>query len=182
VFGEIQLPKVRVEVVLADYVIRGDMQPRGDLISYMNDPHWSFVALRESELFPLALDRRVKGVRQSLTVVNKAYIRALMLLDEDDAQRLSYPVTGRPVIFYSEYFAIQGNLRVSADAPDEDLLDDMHDFYALTEVSIYPLRPTASSPGPGAPLALISRPLLQAYQLRRHEQSTIKRADSAPDS
>lgn len=165
-FREIELPKVPVEVILSDYLIRGSLQPRGELIGYLNDQNWSFVPMRDTEFFPLAMERRVKGLKQKLTVANKAFIKVVILLQEADAQRVSVPASKRPVIVYTEYFAIQGDLHVSADAPDEDLLDEMHDFYALSAVSVYPLKPAASVPTAGAPMALVSRPLLQAYQVK----------------
>jgi hypothetical protein len=54
---------------------------------------------------------------------------------------------------------------VRPDAPDEDILDELHDYFPVTQASIFPVRPVAVAPTRQVPLLLISRPLTQAYQV-----------------
>jgi hypothetical protein len=99
--------------------------------------------------------------------VNKAHLSVVSLLRAEEVAEVTVPVTKRAAIFYVTQFAVQGQLHVSSDAPDEDLLDEMHDFYPLSEVSIYPLRPVASAPTVQVPMLWINRNLIQAYQVRQ---------------
>ncbi|MDX1614601.1 MAG: hypothetical protein R3300_09845, partial [Candidatus Promineifilaceae bacterium] len=131
-FGEIELRSYRVEVLLDNFVVKAKLQPRGELIAYLNDRNWSFIPLQKAELYPLPVERKVGGLRQTLTVVNKDHLSAVSVLDEDEAGQIALPVSRRAIIFYLDKFAVQGYLHVSADAPDEDLMDEMHDFFPVT--------------------------------------------------
>jgi hypothetical protein len=71
----------------------------------------------------------------------------------------------RPIIIYTGSFAIQGKLHVPPDAPDEDLLDDMHDFFPVTAASIFPLRPVAALPTKEVPLLFVNRKAIQTYHV-----------------
>lgn len=166
-FGEIKLRSFQVEAVLNDFMLKAELQPRGQLAAFLNDRNWSFIPFVNGEWIPLAADRRVAGIKRTFTVVNKAHLSVISLLRAEEVADVTVPVTKRSVIFYLAQFAVQGQLHVSSDAPDEDLLDEMHDFYPLSEVSIYPLRPVASAPTVQVPMLWINRNLIQAYQVRQ---------------
>lgn len=168
-FREIKLSTIQIEAVLADYLLRADFQPKGELVAYLNDRNWTYVPFMSGELLPLAADRRVGAMKQALTTVNKSRLEVLSLLKEDQAQNVVLPAAGRRVLFYVGQFAVQGHLHVSADAPAEDLLDELHDFYAVSSASIYPLQPVATAPTEKVPLLLINRCMVQAYRV--HEDS-----------
>lgn len=165
-FGEIELRSYRVEVLLENFVVKAKLRPRGELIAYLNDRNWSFIPLQNAELHPLPVERKVGGLRQTLTVVNKYRVGAISVVDEEEAEQIVLPAARRATIFYLDKFAVQGYLHVSADAPDEDLMDEMHDFFPVTAASVYPLHPVATEPKRDVPLLLISRRLVQAYQVR----------------
>lgn len=166
-FREIELATLQVEAILQDYMLRGELQPRGQLVAYLNDRNWTYLPVRNAALSALAADRRVGEIRQSSAVINKDRLAAMSILREDEAAQIQLPIGERPVVFYIAHFAIQGNLHVRSDAPDEDILDDLHDFFPVSKVTIFPVRPVATAPTRQVPLLLISRPLTQAYQVIR---------------
>jgi hypothetical protein len=164
-FRQIELATLQIEAILQDYLLRGEFQPRGQLVSYLNDRNWSFLPVKNAVFSALAADRRVGEIKQSASVINKSRLAILSVLDEGEAAEVQLPTGTRPVIFYVAQFAVQGQLHVRPDAPDEDILDEMHDYFPVTQASIFPVRPVAVAPTRQVPLLLISRPLTQAYQV-----------------
>jgi len=171
VFRQIELATLQVEAILQNYVLRGELQPRGQLVAYLNDRNWTFLPFKNAVFSPLATDRRVGEIKQALSVINKKQLAALCVLTEEDAADVQLPSGTRPVVFYVAHFAVQGQLHVRPDAPDEDILDDLHDYFPITQATIFPVRPVAATPTRQVPLLLISRPLTQAYQVVK-DQST----------
>jgi hypothetical protein len=162
-FREIELETIQVEVILDDYVMQSDMQPRGDLGVYLNDRNWTFVPFQNAELLPLPMDRRVERVRRAQIVVNKQRMAVISVLREEQAEQIQLLSTTRPVVLYTSHFAVKGQLHVNTEAPQEDLLSEMHDFHGLTKVSVYPLREIATAPTASVPLLFIRRHLVQVY-------------------
>lgn len=164
-FRQIELATLQVEAILQDYLLRGELQPRGQLVSYLNDRNWTFLPVKNAAFSALAADRRVGEIKQAASVINKSRLAALCLVEEKEVADIQLPAGTRPVIFYVAHFAIQGQLHVRPDAPDEDILDELHDFFPVTRATIFPMRPVAATPTRQVPLLLISRPLTQAYQV-----------------
>lgn len=164
-FRQIELATLHVEAILQDYVLRGEMQPRGPLVSYLNDRNWTFLPVKNAVFAALASDRRIGEIKQAASVINKKHLAALSVVDEGEVADIQLPSGTRPVIFYVSHFAVQGQLHVRPDAPDEDILDDLHDFYPVTQATIFPVRPVAVAPKRNVPLLIISRPLTQTYQV-----------------
>jgi hypothetical protein len=105
-------------------------------------------------------------MKPAATVINKTKMEMVSLLEQDQVKDIQLPTSKRPVQMFTGRFAVQGLLHVSSDAPDEDLLDEMHDFYPLSDASIFPLRNAPSLPTQKVPLLIISRLRIQAYRAR----------------
>lgn len=170
-FRQIELATLQIEAILQDYLLRGELQPRGQLVSYLNDRNWSFLPVKNAVFSALAADRRVGEIKQAASVINKNRLAVLSVLDEEEAAGVQLPAGTRPVIFYVAHFAVQGQLHARPDAPNEDILDDLHDYFAVTQATIFPVRPVAVMPTRQVPLLMISRPLTQAYQVVRSPAS-----------
>ncbi|MGB3713800.1 MAG: hypothetical protein WA996_05150 [Candidatus Promineifilaceae bacterium] len=164
-FAEIQFTPIRIEAVLADYTIRGELRSRGNIAIFLNDRNYPTFSLFDCELYPLAADRRVETVRQDLITIEKREVIAVSVLDERALENAQLTVSKRKVIVYSGRFAIHGLLHVPADAPDEDVLDEKRDFFGITEGSIYPLAPVGTNPFTSSPLILVNRQTIQAYSV-----------------
>jgi hypothetical protein len=109
------------------------------------------------------MDRRVERVRRAQIVVNKQRMAVISVLREEQAEQIQLLSTTRPVVLYTSHFAVKGQLHVNTEAPQEDLLSEMHDFHGLTKVSVYPLREIATAPTASVPLLFIRRHLVQVY-------------------
>jgi len=166
-FADIQFTNVNVEAVLADYVIRGEMHSRGEVHNYLNDRNYPNFSLYGCELHPLAADRKIDTVRQDLITLDKAKVIVLSALDQDILDKTHLTISKRKVIFYCGWFAIHGLLHVTADAPDEDIIDETRDFFGITMGSIYPLVPVGTEPLTNAPLMLINRHNIGAYSVQK---------------
>lgn len=162
-FREIELATIQVEVVSNDYVVQADMQPRGELSVYLNDRNRGFAPFKNVELSPLFVDRRVEKVRRGQLMVNKWNLVMLSLLRQEQADQVQLLSATRPIVIYTSHFAVRGQLHVSTEAPQEDLLSEVHDYHGLTRVTIYPLREVATAPTASVPLLFVRRQLVQAY-------------------
>lgn len=165
-FAEIQFTKIRVEVILADYLARGDLRSRGDIVIFLNDRNYPTISLYNCELRPLAPDRRVETVKQKAITLVKSGIRALGVQDEGSLENAQLTLSARKVVFHVGRFAINGMLHVPADAPDEDLLDETRDFFGVSKGSVYPIQPVATVPVSSFPLILVNRQNIQAYSVQ----------------
>jgi hypothetical protein len=168
VFAEIQFTSIKIEAILADYTIRGELRSRGDIAIFLNDRNYPTFSVFDCELHPLAADRRVETVRQDLITIEKTEVIAISVLDEGALEKAQFTLSKRKVIIYSGRFAIHGLLHVPADAPDEDVLDEKRDFFGITEGSIYPLVPVGTDPFTSSPLILINRQTIQAYSVHEN--------------
>lgn len=164
-FGEIQLGSFETEAILRDYILRGELQSRGDLLAYLNDRQWNFIPFKEAEIHPLSKERKVGAMKRAETLVNKAHLEVISVLREDEAAKVHLSIYKRPVLFILGHFVIQGNLHVSEDAPDLDILDELHDYFPVTSGSIFPIRSAATAPTNRVPLLFISRPAVQVYRI-----------------
>jgi hypothetical protein len=164
-FGELQLKTFQAEVILEDYLLRAKLQPRGSMLVYLNDKQRAFLPFEEAEICPLAVERQVNSIKQPVIVVNKRYLKLLLLTSGEEAQREQLLASKRPVTFYTGIFVIQGQLHVNADARDQDLLDETKDFFAMSDASIYPIRKVLTPPTRHVPLLFLSRSLVQVYHV-----------------
>ena len=165
-FGQIELSTYLVEVILNDYLVRGELQPRGEILTYINDRNWDFIAFRNCELLSLAIDSRVGAINQDQLVINKNHLCAISILDKNQTEKIRLQESARPLICYLNQFAIQGKAHVHSEAPDEDMLDERQDYYALSEASIFPIRPVSVSPKQKVPLLIIRRGRIQVYHVQ----------------
>ena len=164
-FAEIQFTNVNVEVVLVEYVIRGEMHSRGEVLNFLNDRRYPTFSLYDSELHPVSIERKVEVVRQELVTVQKQHVLLVSVLDRHIRDSMQLTVSERKAIFYCGAFAIHGLLHVPADAPDEDILDETRDFFGITEGSVYSLTPVSQDPIKNAPIMLINRQGVEAYSV-----------------
>ena len=164
-FGEIKLGSFESEVILRDYILRGELRSRGDLLAYLNDRQWNFIPFVDAEIHPISKDRKVGAMKRAETLVNKAHLEVISVLREDQAEKVHLSIYKRPVLFILGHFVIQGDLHVSEDAPDQDILDELHDFFPVTAGSIFPIRSIATTPTNRVPLLFISRPAVQVYRI-----------------
>jgi hypothetical protein len=162
-FGQLQLKSFQAEVVLEDYLIRARLQPRGSMLVYLNDKQRPFLPFEEAEIYSLAVERQVNCIKQPEIVINKRYLKFICLTDDEEAKSEQLLASKRPVAFYTGVFVIQGQLHVNADARDQDLLDETKDFFAMSDVSIYPIRKVLTPPTRKVPLLFLSRSLVQIY-------------------
>ena len=165
-FAEIQFTKVNVEAVMADYLIRGEMHSRGEVLNFLNDRRYPTFSLYDCELHPLSTERKIGTFNQDLVTIDKKQVIVLSVLDKHIREGIQLTVSERIVIFYCGNIAIHGLLHVPADAPDEDILDEKRDFFGITDGSVYSLVPVGTEPRSDAPLMMLNRHNVGAYSVQ----------------
>lgn len=162
---ELKLPVYRVEVGLKSFLIRGDFQPRGDFVIYLNDSAHTYLRFEKVSLSPIYPDYQIRAITQPFISVNRRNIVYVAVLQSEQAELIQVMQSKRAVIFYTDWCAIQGNLHVNTESRDDDLLDRSREFYAVSDASIYPIRAINQSVASTAPCVLVNRQALTAYHV-----------------
>jgi hypothetical protein len=164
---ELTLPVYQVEVAMPSFLLRGDFQPRGDFLIYLNDRSYSYLRFDDATLLTLSSDYQIPHVRQSSMTLNRQLMTYVAIMQEEQAERLQILQTKRAAVFYSDWCAIRGNLHVSSEVRDDDLLGQARDFLAVSNASIFPLRTVTAAPTAKAPLVMVNRHALTACHVHR---------------
>lgn len=162
-FGDLELPTFTVEMITTRHWLRGEFQPRGDIIIYMNDRRHTFFRLDEAEMKPLTTAAQVRGFRQPMMSVSRRQLVAVSVLDDEIMEHVQLMQAKRPFIFYTEWFAIHGNLHINPDAPDEDVFDENHDFYAVSDASVFPIQAARQQPARRVKLLSLHKNAVHAH-------------------
>lgn len=162
-FGGLELPVFKVEVLLPGYVAQADFQPKGDLLIFLNDPRYTVVRCDAVELFPAMSDGQVRGVKQPMMALGKQYITAVSVLETERVAALQLLASKRPFVLYTDAYAIQGDLHVNPDARDDDVFDGTKTFFGMTDAAIFPLRTLRKTPTRKVPFLAINQHSVIVY-------------------
>ena len=160
---EIKLDTVNIEIITSNFAITGGFQPRGELMTNLNDKRYTFFSIIDATLRPQLAGYQVKNVPQPKFSINRNSIIYFAVKDTEYLEKIQIMQAKRPIVVYTDYLAIRGNFHVNPDARDTDLFDETRDFAAMTDVSIYPLRPMANAPARSVPFLAISWRHVLAY-------------------
>ncbi|MGH2536363.1 MAG: hypothetical protein ACRDHL_03095 [Candidatus Promineifilaceae bacterium] len=164
-FAEVVFQPYKAEASLGNFLVRGEIRSRGELTGYLNDRRWSYLTFYQASMQPLDTDRRIGALEQSSSSLNKQWIEFLALTSDEDASKVQVQQFYWRVQFYTRHFAIQGDLRVGGDAHDEDLFEEIRDFFPVSRASVFPIRPVAVTPISKSPLLFINRRMVQVYRV-----------------
>ena len=168
---ELQLPILNIEAVTPQYLYRGKIQPRGELFTFLNDRRYLTYSFIETTFHPLMDGYRINAMKPEVINVKWDNLIYLSILDEADLGRVQLLQSSRPVTFYTRDLAIRGNLRVNADAHENDLLDETRNFLAVSEAAIFPLHPMAATPTPRVPLLALNWNQIESYHVYQPRES-----------
>lgn len=162
-----QLRSYNVEVSIHNFILKGTFVPRSNFVVFINDKENATYPFTDSQLLPLMADYQVPGIRHSLMNLNRDLIAFISVLEAGQAADLQFVQASRRVVFYTEWFAIRAQLHVHGEARDDDLLDTSHDFFALTEAEIHPLRSISAPLLRQVPVIFINRHRVLAYNVHQ---------------
>ncbi len=162
---DIQLATFSVEVVVSQFILQGQMQPRGELFTYLNDRRYLSFPFKDAKMIPMTDGYRIGALKQAGININWPMITYIALRDEGDLERIQFLQSKRPVAFYTDTIAIRGQLHVNLDAHENDLLDETRDFLAVTQAAIYPLRALTNKPTQRVPLIALNRRQILGYHV-----------------
>lgn len=157
------LPTYPFEAVTPNFMFRGTFQPRGEIMTYANDPRYVYHTYTNVEMYPVGDGYQVASIKQEVLNVNREQLLFLALQNAEDAKKVQVLAAKRPVVFYCGSFAIQGYLHANADYTDNDLIGDDRDFVALSSAKIFPLKSTAIPLTREVPILVLNRHQALAY-------------------
>ncbi|MDT8305330.1 MAG: hypothetical protein RRC07_05295 [Anaerolineae bacterium] len=167
-FGSLErsLATYRVELFSADYFMRAQFQPLGELLVFLNDRQREFVRLDEVELVSLTAERQLRAIQREAVSVNKRSVQVVSVPDAAEAERVQVIAAHRPVVFYFGPLIVRGQLHVNVEALPDDLLDDSRDFYPVSAANIYYMRAAAPQYTREVPLLFVNRQSVQTYHIQ----------------
>lgn len=166
-FGSLErsLATYRVEAFSANYLLRAQFKPLGELPIYLNDRRRDFVRFDEVEITALAGDRQMRAIHREMLSFNKRSLLVLAVVEPSQAEGVQILAAERPVVIYLGSLIVRGQLHVNIDASAEDLLDDARDFYPISEANVYHLHGATPAYAREVPLLFVNRRLVQGYHL-----------------
>ena len=166
---ELQFTDYPVEVITANFLLHGKFAPRGEFLTYVNDKRNVYYAFQDAEMKPIVSGYQIPGLKQHELVMNRFAIDMINVLDEGILDKLQVMQTKRPVVFYTNSFAIKGQFHVNADKRDNDLIDELRDYLAMTEAMVYPMRQSKVIPTRNVPFIALNRHSILAYHVQKEE-------------
>ncbi len=166
-----QFEPISVDVSTGNFLVRGGMEVRGDLMVFLNDHNRASFPILDAQLMPDGPEYRVATIKQASFTVAQERVAFVAVTNEKDAQTIQYVQSSRPVVFYTNWFAIRGDLHVSVEARDDELMDPSKDFFALTNAFVAPIRKMTHKLQPQYPLMAIQRTTVVGYHL--YEKSSM---------
>jgi len=156
---------ISVDISAGNFLVRGEIEPRGDLIVYMNDNNNTSFAILNAQFMPDGPEYKVPAIKQSLITINQDRLAFLGVINEADMERVQFVQSSRTAVFYTNWFAIRGALHVHGEAKEEELMEPTRHFYAVTNATIFPIRETTHTPHRTYPLVIINRSEMIGYHL-----------------
>ncbi|MBK6328848.1 MAG: hypothetical protein KA362_09605 [Chloroflexi bacterium] len=163
----IKLESWKIEIAIPNFLVRAALTPRGDLMIFLNNLTYTSFNFNDVEMMPLGTDFQVKGVKQSMINISRSAISYISVLEPHKAAQIQLLQSKRAIVFYTEWFAVRGDLHVNSETPNENLLDDKFHFFMLTDATIFPLRTMTARPIQKVPAVAFNRLEILAY----HPQS-----------
>lgn len=157
-----------VELGIPNFLIKTRFQPRGDMLIFMNNRTYLSYYFEDIELLPLGTNYQFNVIKQPGMTVNRGVISFLSIIDESDVKKMQVLAAKRPIVCYTEWFAIRGDFHVNTETPSENLFDEKYEFFVLTNVTIYPLRKMMTKPTAKVPALLLNRTAILGYHVH-HE-------------
>jgi hypothetical protein len=98
----IRLENWKVEVAIPNLLIKATLQPRGDLMIFLNNLTYTSFTFNDVELVPLGTDYQVKGVKQPMMNVTRNAISFMSVLEPEKATQIQLLQSKRLMVFYTE--------------------------------------------------------------------------------
>lgn len=156
---------IAVDVSTGNFLIRGGIEARGDLLVFLNDQNRASFPVINAQVMADGPEYKVSAMKQASFTVAQEHIAFVALSNAADVAKIQYIQSSRPVVFYTNWFAIRGNLHVSSEARDDELMDPTKDFFAVTNVTVYPIRKMTHQPQHNYPFAAVQRTGVVGYHV-----------------
>lgn len=156
--GQIELPVYQAETIAPAYFLRGEFQPIGPMLPFLNDAGRRFVQFKETTIAAFDASNPLTKLQPSAVMLNKDEIVAVSVLDQAGLEAAQLLSTKHKMILYTDRFVIRGYLHMGVeDSPMDILSSSNNNFMGMTETVLYPLKASHRSPQPSPPLMLINR-------------------------
>ena len=164
--GQIELPVYRAEAITCDYRVRGNFQPIGPMLTFLNDSQRRYAQFQEATLAPFDAGNPLGELQRPVVMVRKEEIVAISILDQEGIDAARLLATRRKMIVYTPRFVIQGYFHMGADDVPLDILSSSaNNFIGATETTLYPLQAVQHSPQMTSRLMLNNRQNILFYHL-----------------
>lgn len=161
----INLVRFQVEVCCTNFMVRGEYEPRGDALVFLNDVNRDSYVFYQAKLAPMNPVFKMPAIEQAELTVAQTHIHFVSLLNEDTMGRVQMVQSKRTAVFYTDCYVIRGDLHVHGEARNDDMLENIKSFYPVSNVTVFPLRATTQAPQKHVPLLALNRTAVVTYHM-----------------
>ncbi len=157
-FGDLQRNRYPVNVITSRYYYVGKFEPKGPIMTWLNDADYLAVRLLEFNGAALDAGATIDTVTRDETILMKTDIAAVDVLAEE--ARKSVPLMQRvqKAVFYTDSFVFNCSFPASAEARLDQLLDSLKgDFFPILNVQMFPLRAVRPAVFRSSEMVLLNR-------------------------
>jgi hypothetical protein len=173
----LQLSEVRVKIVLAEFMLDGQVKAVGPLESYLNNDTYKYVSLINCVATPLRQTNPLKTIGYDEGYLKAEDILLVYPTDPEVQTKIKLMPKAQRGIFYAGEFVIQANLSMGMEMKLSSALDALAQqfarrFLAITDALIFPMFPTRTALPKIMPIALLNREKVSHYHAAEKQSAT----------
>jgi len=161
-----QRQRYRVELLTTRYLMRGEMEPIGPILVYLNDRDRATITFYNIEVIALEAGNAMGRFRADELMIRRQHIIALRLIDAVDSQVLALMARHIKLRVFTQGFVVQGDFHCGADVRAQDLFDVIRGEWATaTNVVLHSLMTLKRPPFDNASVLLLRVGEIVSYQI-----------------
>jgi hypothetical protein len=162
---EVPNKQIQLEVLTEHYLIHGNVQPVGMLMTYLDSPDRTNLNFKDVTMTGLGTDSTVDSIKIKGLWVQRREIIALCLSEADLQGAVQKLPAHEKLRIYLPRFMIQGTLTHGQDTRLGDMFEVMKGTWAaVTNAQVFPLTTMKVHPFREAPFLLVNKDLIRFYE------------------
>jgi hypothetical protein len=156
------------EVFTDEFIIKGQLEPLGQLVDFLNDPRQDCLPVTEAVFNPMEPDNPLNPLAIPEIILSKQKILFISLLTRADREAIPMLPNKQPIIAYTRRFVLRAVFRLGGDMRIRDVFDAFTaTFLPVQDASLFPLFTPKIPLAKTHPLLLVNKRHILTYYADR---------------